>query len=449
VNDPVTVLLVEDDKGSLVTLNALLESEGYQVEACETAEEALNYIASKEDIALVLSDLKLPDGSGLQILWTLKKIQPDTAFMLVTGHASVETAVEAVNEGAFAYHVKPLDVDALMNSVRNAIKQRRLSIENASLLRQLQEANEELLRSNQQLDQASQAKTQILGTVTHELNTPLTSVIGYVDRLLLEQDKVGPLNERQERYLGNVQSSSHRLRALIDDLLDISRIESGSLEFTIVDLHVGAEIRDVAQATRALLEQKQLRLLLIIPSDLPLVKADQLRFSQVINNLLSNAFKYSPEGATITVKAKKLEGFVQIDFADTGIGISQEDQSQIFTKFFRCDNSSARSVSGTGLGLFITKHLVEAQGGEIWVRSQEGKGSTFSFTLPAVDGAPARAPANEAGAHRSTAPVIKAPRPPGTISTGGIERLAQAGDGNRSTPVTASPDYHQTAPSDE
>ena len=122
MNDPATVLLVEDDKGSLITLTALLEAEGYQVEACETAEEALNYIASKKNIDLVLSDLKLPDGSGLQILWTLKKINPDAAFILTTGHASVETAVEAVNEGAFAYHVKPVDVDALMNSVRNAIK---------------------------------------------------------------------------------------------------------------------------------------------------------------------------------------------------------------------------------------------------------------------------------------------------------------------------------------
>jgi len=134
VTEPATVLLVEDERGSLITLTVLLESEGYQVMACETAEMALNYMAAEEPLDLVLSDFKLPDGSGLQVSWALKKISPDAAFILTTGYASVETAVEAVNEGAFAYHVKPVDMDALLSSVRNAIKQRRLMIENRSLL---------------------------------------------------------------------------------------------------------------------------------------------------------------------------------------------------------------------------------------------------------------------------------------------------------------------------
>ena len=407
MNDPATILLVEDDKGSLVTLSALLEADGYNVIACETAQAAMNYIATEGYIELVLADLKLPDGSGLQILWALKKINPDAAFIITTGHASIETAVEAVNEGAFAYHVKPVDVAALMSSVRNAIKQRRLLIENHSLLERLQQANQELVANNQELDQASRAKTQILATVTHELKAPLTCVIGYVELLLLQQEKVGPLNEKQERYLDCVQSNSRRLRELIDDLLDISRIETGEMEYSLSNLNVGQEIEEVVQFNRNLIDEKQLHLLLSIPGDLPPVWADRLRFFQIVNNLLSNSCKYSLEGGTVAITAKHDGLSIQVDIADTGIGISEQDQSQIFTKFFRCDNPSARSVSGTGLGLFISKHLVEAQRGSIWVRSQEGKGSTFSFTLPRGDQVDAGAngiakqilPAHQTGRH--------------------------------------------------
>jgi len=385
VSDPACVLLVEDEKGSLVTLTALLEEEGYIVQACETAQEALNYIATEAPLDLVLADLKLSDGSGLQILWALKKINPDAAFILTTGYASVETAVEAVNEGAFAYHVKPVDLDALLGSVRNAVKQRRLLMENRGLLQKLQQTNEELVANNRELERASQAKTQILATVTHELKTPLTSIVGYVDLLLLKPEKVGPLNEKQERHLQSVRSSSRRLQGLIDDLLDISRIETGTLELAISDLTVLREIDDVVRSMRAQIDEKKLRLLLNIPPNLPHVRSDQLRFSQIMSNLLSNACKYSPEGATIAVTARPDNGFIHIDVADTGFGISQADQSQLFTKFFRSDNAATRAMPGTGLGLFITKHLVEAQGGNIWVRSHLGKGSTFSFALPRGD----------------------------------------------------------------
>ena len=201
MSDPANILLVEDEKGSRIILTALLEEEGYRVGQSETASDALKQIMASP-VEIVVSDLKLPDGTGLQILWSLKKINPDAAFILITGHASVETAIEAVNQGAFAYHVKPLDTEALLSSIRQALKQQQLVIENRNLLARLQQAlervkqmNAKLEQKNSELEQASQAKSQILATVTHELKTPLTSVMGYVDRLLLHQDKVGPLTK--------------------------------------------------------------------------------------------------------------------------------------------------------------------------------------------------------------------------------------------------------------
>ena len=381
MNYPATVLLVEDEKGSRIMLTALLEAEGYRLVSCETAQEALGFLTAGETVDLVVSDLKLPDGSGLQVLWALKKIHPDAAFILMTGHATVETAIEAVNEGAYAYHVKPLDIDALTHNIRNALHQRSLSIENRELLQKLQMTNAELEENNRELEQASLAKTQILATVTHELKTPLTSIVGYIDRMM-EQDKVGVLNERQERYLERAQRNSWRLKALIDNLLDISRIESGSLEFAPVELDLGHEIQEVVRSMQTQIDDKKIQVLVTLPYTVNRITADRLRFSQVISNLLSNACKYSPDNATVAITAKVANGTVQIDVADTGPGISQEDQALMFTKFYRVDNANTRGISGTGLGLFITKHIVEAQGGAIWLVSEVGKGSTFTFTLP-------------------------------------------------------------------
>ena len=387
MTDPANVLIVEDDEGSRITLTALLASEGYSGFTCETAEEALNHMV-RQPPDIVVGDLQLPDGTGLQVLWALKKINSDAQFILSTGHATVETAIEALNEGAFAYHVKPLDFQALSSSIRNALRQQRLVIENRSLLQSLQQTNAELEQTNTELATASEAKTQILSTVTHELKTPLTSIVGYVDLMLLQKDKVGPLNDRQERYLERVKNNSYRLKALIDDLLDISRIEAGSLQLNIEDFEVRLEIDEVLRSLQGAINDKRVRILVNIPTGLGQVRGDRLRFYQVVTNLISNACKYSPESATVAISAKEQDGFVQLNVSDTGYGISPEDQARLFSKFFRANTEETQRVSGSGLGLFISKHLVEAHGGQMWVSSEEGKGSTFSFTLPKGQGVP-------------------------------------------------------------
>ena len=237
------------------------------------------------------------------------------------------------------------------------------------------------------MDQAYQAKTQILSTVTHELKAPLTGIVGYVDRLLEEHATVGPLNERQLKYLQVMKKNSSRLSALIDDIMDISRIESGSLELTFAALDVLQEVSEVIQGMEDQVRDSGVRVRQDIPPEL-LVKADQLRFGQIMTKLVSNACKYSSAGSTTTITAGEKAGMVQIDVADSGMGIEEPDLPRIFEKFFRADSSSTNRIPGTGLDLFITRRLVEAQGGLIWFRSEPGVGSTFSFTLPAAHLAP-------------------------------------------------------------
>ena len=236
-----------------------------------------------------------------------------------------------------------------------------------------------------QREQESRAKTQILSTVSHELKTPLTSILSQVQIMLRRQDREGTLSERQQTYLEGIQGDSHRLMVLIDDLLDISRIESDTLRLTLMELDVRLGIEEVLQTLETQINEKETNLILAISPDLARVKSDEVRFSQIVTNLLTNACKYSPVGGTATITARENEEFVQIDISDTGIGISETDQSRLFSKFFRVDNSTTRRVFGTGIGLFITRSLVEAHGGKIWVKSEEGNGSTFSFTLPRAE----------------------------------------------------------------
>ena len=241
-------------------------------------------------------------------------------------------------------------------------------------------------QKTRELQQESQAKSQILSTVSHEFKTPLTSILSQVQIMLRQPDKVGTLSERQQRYLEGVQEDSRRLRTLIDDLLDVSRIESGTLKLALTELDVQLEIEEVVRSLETQINDQEMRVIPAIPPDMSRVKSDKLRFSQIVSNLLTNACKYSPVGATTTITASKNNGSVQIDVSDTGMGISEIDQSRLFGKFFRVDNSATRGIYGTGIGLFITKHLVHAHGGQIWVKSEEGDGTTFSFTLPLAEG---------------------------------------------------------------
>ena len=204
----------------------------------------------------------------------------------------------------------------------------------------------ELAEKNEELEEESLAKTQILSTVTHELKTPLSSITGYIDRMLGQRERVGPLNERQERYLETVQRNGRRLKVLIDDLLDVSRIESGSLELNLVEIDVRREFEEVVSSLQDRLAEKQQHVVLHISANLPGLKADELRLSQVLTNLLSNACKYSPDGATTIITAEEQDGLIRIDVSDTGMGISKDDLSRLFSKFFRADNSFTRGVSG-------------------------------------------------------------------------------------------------------
>ncbi|MBI3964975.1 MAG: CHASE3 domain-containing protein, partial [Chloroflexi bacterium] len=230
--------------------------------------------------------------------------------------------------------------------------------------------------------EADRMKTEFVSLVSHELRTPLTSIKGYVDLMLDEE--VGPLTDEQMEFLGIVKANADRLVSLISDLLDVSRIEAGRVELHLESFPPGSVLEAVATSMRPQIDSKRQNLMLQIPDRLPRVTADPDRVTQIVTNLLSNASKYTPAGGTVTVSAEAEGDWVRIAVADTGVGLTAEDQARLFEKFFRASNRATQEEKGTGLGLAIVKSLVQLHGGEITMTSEPGTGSTFAFTLPVV-----------------------------------------------------------------
>jgi signal transduction histidine kinase len=227
------------------------------------------------------------------------------------------------------------------------------------------------------LERTEAMRRQLIGDVTHELRTPLTTIKGYMEGLI---DGVLPANE--ETYT-QIYREADRLQQLVNDLQELNRVEAGAYELNLS----GTSVKALLDATTTRLghqfEEKGVSLTVQIPPDLPPVRVDMDRIGQVLLNLMGNALQYTPSGGSVRVTAVHKHDQVQIDIADTGIGIPPEHLPHLFTRFYRADKSRSRSGGGSGIGLTIAKHLIEAHGGRIWVESQgAGKGSTFSFTIP-------------------------------------------------------------------
>jgi signal transduction histidine kinase len=257
-----------------------------------------------------------------------------------------------------------------------------LAIENSRLYAQERRLRQELEDLNQKVQETNRLKTEFVTVVTHELRSPLTSIAGYLDLLLEEEGPEG--TEDRGAYLRIVKRNADRLLELINDLLDMARLEAGKLELKRLPLDLEGLIQEVGEALRPQIEGKGQRLLLDLEAPLPLVTGDPERITQILLNLVSNAHKYTPQGGSITVATRAERTGVCIAVQDTGIGLSSEEQQQLFTKFFRAQHPLAQEAGGTGLGLAIARALTELHGGTLTVVSTPDQGATFNVTLPAA-----------------------------------------------------------------
>lgn len=243
----------------------------------------------------------------------------------------------------------------------------------------LAETNAELEMTNRELERANRLKSEFLASMSHELRTPLHTIIGFSE--LLSEELEGPLNEKQKRFVQHIHTDSLHLLELINDVLDISKIEADRLELRPEAFDLTALVAESLASVRSLADAKshKLETALDVPTAL---EADRLRIKQVLVNLLSNAIKFTPEGGRIRLEARMQKSFVVVSVTDTGVGIPPEEHESIFDKFHQVGATTKGVREGTGLGLAITKRLVEQHGGSISVQSQPQQGSTFLFTLP-------------------------------------------------------------------
>ncbi|HVY94975.1 MAG TPA: HAMP domain-containing sensor histidine kinase, partial [Bryobacteraceae bacterium] len=272
-----------------------------------------------------------------------------------------------------------------MAVIRDLTERRRIECEIRTLEmrfgRQRRDTEAEISRRNQEVLEAERLKSHFLENMNRGLRTPLNTVIGYSQLLLEEID--GPLNEEQRRFLDHIQRDSQQLLELINNILDLSRIESGLLELRPETFRARAELRGILEIVRNAASAKSIELRLKGGEDFVL-RADVRRFREILLNLLSNALRYTPGGGAVIVSISTAEeaGYCCLAVQDTGIGIAAEHKDAIFDIFYQVELATKGARDVTGLGLAITKHLIEMHGGKIWVDSEPGRGSRFSFTMP-------------------------------------------------------------------
>jgi len=247
----------------------------------------------------------------------------------------------------------------------------------------LEKNHEELEKLAVELKRTTRAKSEFLANMSHELRTPLNSINGFSE--ILSDETFGPLNEKQKKYVNNILTSGKHLLLLINQILDMAKVESGKMKLALSSLPMKSLLNEISLLVEDMVSKKKIEMLLEIAEDLPDIEGDELKVKEIIYNLLSNAVKFTPEGGKIGMRAKKVDSKIEIEIWDTGVGIAPENINKIFEGFFRVDTPYSRLTEGTGLGLPLSKKLVEFHGGDFSVESGGlNKGTGVKFTLPIV-----------------------------------------------------------------
>ncbi|MFZ2644339.1 MAG: response regulator [Verrucomicrobiia bacterium] len=378
------VLVVDDEPSIRLTLQEFLQEAGYQTAVAEDAKVALQLLKSG-DFDVVVSDIVLPRISGVELLQTIRKESPRVQVIMMTGQPAVETAAAAVRAGAFDYLCKPVTKDAILRCIANAAKLKAAEDEHARLAEANRRHQEDLERQHQQL-RDNYARLRELETlrdnlthmIIHDLRAPLSIALGYLD--LIKERAASKLASEERGYLDTTLINICRLNDMIGSLLDISRLETGNMPLNRHACDVAGLAKSVMESFNSLVEERHLHF--EAPPEPIKASCDEEVTRRVLGNLLQNALKFTPRDGAIRVAVSKKDTMVRVEVSDNGTGIPPEYHAKVFEKFGYV-TKSAHQYS-TGLGLTFCKLAVEAQGGQIDLESEVGKGSTFWFTLPAI-----------------------------------------------------------------
>ena len=357
------VLIIDDEESILDGCRQALEKSGYSV---STSSDGIAGVDLAREIKpeIIFVDLKMPNCSGMDIIENISREMPDIVLIVITGYASIVSAVEAMKKGAYDYLPKPFTPDQLRAITRRGLEHRRLKVE-AEFLR----------------EEKARMERHFITFVSHEMRSPLVSIQQYIESLKLisesslQPDAMEIINRCEKRIQG--------LQDLIEHWLDISRIENGTFSETRVPLNLTEVIRRSLEEMRPLCNKRDIFLRSELPDNLPAIRGDQESLLRVLSNVIGNATKYTPPGGTISVGASCDDYYVCVSVSDTGQGIPQDKLPFIFEPFYRVHGKQERP-RGSGLGLTFSKKIMEAHNGQIDAASQEDRGSTFTMKFPRV-----------------------------------------------------------------
>ena len=380
---PLARLLIVDDESGLVTaLCGLLKAKGYATTGVGSGAAALTALSESasnptQRFDVLITDLMMPAMDGIALVRAALELDNDLVSVVMTGHGTIDTAVEAMQAGALDYILKPFNLSVIMPVLARALAVRKLRQDNAALALQVTHRTEEIEAKNRELQIANRELQAFTHSVSHDLRQPLNGVIGFAELLLSE--KPGSLNASQKEYLRDIYNGGHQLLRLTADLLQFSRLGHQPLTKEAIDMT--DLVRSIANPLRAGELHREIDLRV---ATLPNASADPSLIKQALVNLLSNAFKFTRRtpNAVIEITGWQRDGELTYCVRDNGAGFNMTNAARLFSIFHRLHGD--QDFEGTGVGLSIVQRIIERHGGTITAEAQVGKGAAFTFTLPAT-----------------------------------------------------------------
>jgi len=356
----INILVIDDEESMCDSCSQVYLKEGYLV---DTALDGVNGLQKVRELKpdLVLVDLKMPGISGMEVLEEIRKIDPDIVSIVITGYSTIESAVEAMKKGAYDFLPKPFTPNELRLITKRALERRRLIIETNCLR-----------------EEKERMKEMFISMVSHQLKSPLVAVQQYFEVILL--GIAGEVTEEQRRMLERSKIRIDELIKLIKDWLNFAKIDVNKIADELKPINLAPIIAKVLDLMKTSASQKSITLKMDIPKTLPMVICNEEALEQVFLNLIENGIKYNKEKGCVIVKAKTENGYVAVEVCDTGIGIPEKEIPFICEQFYQIKKN--KKTDGTGLGLSIVKRIVKTHSGSIKIKSEIGKGTTFTILLP-------------------------------------------------------------------
>jgi len=385
-----TILVVDDEADVVASVKDLLRLE-FKVIGATRADEALRLVAD-DHVDVVMTDQRMPEMTGVQLLEQVRGKHPDATRLLFTGYADLKAVIDAINKGdVYRYITKPWDPDELMTIIREACAHHDLIVERQRLLDELQLKNTELETANAELKRADELKNAFIQVASHELRTPLTILTGVAHLAALYPGASGELGE----LLRRIQQAGGRMQHLINQIVTMLSTEQYERKPNLTQQDLARLVRRAADDVRPFVVTRRQTLLVDVPDELGDLPLDEEKIRDAVNHLLLNAIKFTPDGGTITVGARRAEAKpgeqagATIWVSDTGVGLDAGSVGRVFDRFFTSFDVSHHSSGhfeygkkGLGLGLSVVKAFVEMHGGTVSVESEPGKGTTFTIQLP-------------------------------------------------------------------